>query len=374
VKAAEARRQRAAVAGFDLVFSPVKSAALLWALDERAQVRDAVRAAHQAAVAEALALVEEHAAFTRTGSGGVAQVETNGLVAAAFEHRDSRAGDPNLHTHVAISSKVQGTDGKWRALDARPLYAMKVAASEAYNTAFEAHLTARLGVTFTPRPGTTAGREPVREITGIPPAMIAFFSRRRAAIEARYADLVRDYRAAHGHDPGADAAYALARQANLNTRQGKKPPRSLASKRAAWREELQDRFGPGAVAQVMRAVPGGPTAEVSATFASADLEPLAERAVATVATRRSTWTVWNIRAEVERLLRTEIPLLPPERHRETADAVTALAVSPAFCIACEAPSPLNEPPELRRSNGWARTAGSRSPAMIALSMSRPDAP
>jgi len=352
VKAAEARRQRAAVAGFDLVFSPVKSAALLWALDERPHVRDAVRAAHEAAVAEALALVEEHAAFTRTGSGGVAQVETNGLVAAAFEHWDSRAGDPNLHTHVAISSKVQGTDGKWRALDARPLYAMKVAASEAYNTAFEAHLTARLGVTFTPRPGTTAGREPVREITGIPPAMIAFFSRRRAAIEARYGDLVRDYRAAHGHDPGTSAAYALARQANLTTRQGKKAPCSLNDKRAAWREELQDRFGPGAVAQVMRAVPGGPTAEVSAAFASAaDLEALAERAVAAVATRRSTWTVWNIRAEVERLLRTEIPSLSPERHRETADAVTALAVSPAFCIACEAPSPLNEPPELRRSNG-----------------------
>jgi hypothetical protein len=43
VKAAEARRSRAAVAGFDLVFSPVKSAALLWAIDERAWVRDAIR-------------------------------------------------------------------------------------------------------------------------------------------------------------------------------------------------------------------------------------------------------------------------------------------------------------------------------------------
>ena len=43
MKADEARRQRAAVAGFDLVFSPVKSAALLWALDERAWVRDAIR-------------------------------------------------------------------------------------------------------------------------------------------------------------------------------------------------------------------------------------------------------------------------------------------------------------------------------------------
>ena len=351
VKAAEARRQRAPVAGFDLVFSPVKSAALLWALDERPWVQDAVKSAHEAAVTEALALVEEHAALTRTGSGGLAQIETNGLIAAAFEHWDSRAGDPNLHTHVAVSSKVQGGDGKWRALDARPLYAMKVAASETYNTAFEAHLTARLGVTFTPR-DTTAGREPVREITGIPPAMIAFFSRRRAAIESRYADLVRDYRAAHGHDPGTSAAYDLARQANLETRQGKKPPRSLNSKRATWREELQDRFGPGAVTQFMKAVPCDPPAEVPpALLSAADHEALAERTVATVASRRSTWTVWNIRAEVERQLRTGPPALPPARHRKTADAITALAVSPAYSIACEPPSPLNEPPQLRRCDG-----------------------
>ena len=351
-KADEARRQRAAVAGFDLVFSPVKSAALLWALDERSWVRNAVRAAHEAAVTEALALVEEHAAFTRTGSGGTAQVETNGLVAAAFEHWDSRAGDPNLHTHVAVSSKVQGKDGKWRALDARPLYAMTVAASEAYNTAFEVHLTTRLGVTFAPRPDTAAGREPVREIAGVPPAMIAFFSRRRAAIEARYAELVRDYRAAHGHDPGTGAAYDLARQANLDTRPGKQPPRSLASKQAAWREELQERFGAGAVAQLMKTVPSGPAAEVPAELpVAADQEALAERAVATVAARRSTWTAWHVRAEVERLLRAEVTFHAPGRHRETADAVTALAVSPAFCISCEPPSPLDEPPELRRSDG-----------------------
>ena len=67
VRAEEARRQRAAVAGFDLVFSPVKSAALLWALDSRSWVRDAIRAAHEGAMREALDLVEEHAAYTRTG-------------------------------------------------------------------------------------------------------------------------------------------------------------------------------------------------------------------------------------------------------------------------------------------------------------------
>jgi hypothetical protein len=79
----------------------------------------------------------------------------------------------------------------------------------------------------------------------------------------------------------------------------------------------------------MRAVPSSPVAEVASGVPSAtDLSDLAERTVASVAARRSTWTVWNVRAEVERLLRAEVPSLPPERHRELAEAVTALAVSP----------------------------------------------
>jgi conjugative relaxase-like TrwC/TraI family protein len=352
VRADEARRQRAAVAGFDLVFSPVKSAALLWALDPRPQVRDAVRTAHEGALREALDLVEEHAALTRTGQGGIAQIETNGLIAAVFEHWDSRAGDPCLHTHVAVSSKVRGADGKWRALDARVLYAMKVAASEAYNTAFEARLSALLGVTFTARPGTAAGREPVREITGVPSSIIEFFSRRRAAIEARYTELLRAYRGTHGHDPDPAAGYQLARQANLDTRQGKNPPRSLTDKRDIWREELTAAFGPGAVAQLMKAVPAGPAAEAAPEQPSpADCEELAERVVAAVSALRSTWTVWNLRAEAERQIRLSLPLLPPGRHRQIADQVTALAASPTRSISVEAPSLLDEPAGLRRADG-----------------------
>ena len=352
VKAEEAHRQRAAVAGFDLVFSPVKSAALLWALDERPQVRDAIRDAHQEAKTAALELLEDHAALTRIGTDGVAQIATKGLIAAEFEHWDSRAGDPNLHTHVAISSKVLGVDGKWHALDARPLYRMIVAASETYNTAFEAALTARLGISFAARPDTRGGREPVREITDVPFGMIEFFSRRRAAIEGRYAQLVRDYRNEHGHDPSTGVARQLAQRANLDTRQGKKPPRPLADKRAAWREELTMRFGPGAVAELMKTVPSSPPVQVSGELpVTVDLEDLAERTVAAVSTRRSTWTVWNLHAEVERLLRTEVPVMAPERHRELVDKVTALAVSPAYSISVEAPAMLDEPTELRRADG-----------------------
>jgi hypothetical protein len=43
------------------------------------------------------------------------------VIATAFDHYDSRAGDPHLHTHVVISNKVQTVhDGKWRSRRAAP--------------------------------------------------------------------------------------------------------------------------------------------------------------------------------------------------------------------------------------------------------------
>jgi conjugative relaxase-like TrwC/TraI family protein len=102
------------VAGYDLTFSPVKSVSALWALAPR-EVAERIEAAHAAAVADTLAWLEKHACFTRLGAGGARQVETHGLIAAVFTHRDSRAGDPDLHTHVAVSNKVQTDDGRWRA-------------------------------------------------------------------------------------------------------------------------------------------------------------------------------------------------------------------------------------------------------------------
>ncbi len=193
-----AKPPRQPVAGVDLVFTPVKSVSVLWALgDER--VRAQVEQAHEAAWRRAFAYVEQHAALTRTGAAGIAQVDTRGLVAAAFDHPDSRTGDPNLHTHVAVSAKVQGLDGKWRALDLRVLHAMAVSASETYNTGIEDELRARLGVEFAPRE-SGRGRLPVREIDGIPQALLTAFSSRRKQIEKGYQAALADYRQTHGHD------------------------------------------------------------------------------------------------------------------------------------------------------------------------------
>ncbi|WP_280346488.1 relaxase domain-containing protein, partial [Nocardia neocaledoniensis] len=43
---------------------------------------------------------------------GVRHAEVEGIVAACFTHRDSRAGDPDLHTHVLVANKVRTLDGK----------------------------------------------------------------------------------------------------------------------------------------------------------------------------------------------------------------------------------------------------------------------
>ncbi|NYN25709.1 relaxase domain-containing protein, partial [Salmonella enterica] len=74
------------------------------------------------------------------------------LIATAFDHYDSRAGDPHLHTHVVISNKVQTVlDGKWRSLDGRPMHAAVVALSELHEAVFADHLTRMLGVSWEAR-------------------------------------------------------------------------------------------------------------------------------------------------------------------------------------------------------------------------------
>ena len=103
----------------------MKSVSTLWAIADL-PVAAEIERAHQAAVAAALQFIEDRALFTREGTGGVRQVNVTGLVAAAFTHRDSRAGDPDLHTHVAVANKVQTLGGRWLSIDGRILHAAKV--------------------------------------------------------------------------------------------------------------------------------------------------------------------------------------------------------------------------------------------------------
>jgi conjugative relaxase-like TrwC/TraI family protein len=188
------------VAGYDLTFSPVKSVSVLWALADPATAA-IIEKAHRAAIDDALAFLEQKALFTREGTDGARQVNVRGLVATAFTHRDSRAGDPDLHTHVAVANKVQTLNGKWLAIDGRLMFKAKVAASETYNTALERHLNDMLGVRFEERPNTDPRKRPVREIVGIDADLNVRFSKRRHSVEARRKVLAAEFQRTHGRPP-----------------------------------------------------------------------------------------------------------------------------------------------------------------------------
>jgi conjugative relaxase-like TrwC/TraI family protein len=213
--AKDSRPRAQTVAGFDLTFSPVKSVSTLWAVADPA-VAAAIERAHQAAVKDALTFIEKHALFTRTGPQGIRQVNVRGLVATAFTHRDSRAGDPDLHTHVAVANKVQTLDGRWLSIDGRVLFKAKVAASETYNTALQ-HLREGLGVRFAERGGTDPGKRPIREIVGVDPRLNQRWSTRRASINVSRGELAVQFQADHGRPPTPVEALHLAQQATLET-------------------------------------------------------------------------------------------------------------------------------------------------------------
>ena len=103
-------------------------------------------------------------------------------MAAAFRHRTSRAGDPQLHTHVLVANLGRGPDGRWSALDGRRLYAHARAASFVYQAVLRAELTRTLGLEWLPV------RNGIAELVGVPKPVLRAFSRRRAEIQAALAE------------------------------------------------------------------------------------------------------------------------------------------------------------------------------------------
>lgn len=299
-----ARPVRRAVAGYDYTFSVPKSVSVLWAVADAA-TQASIVAAHHAAVAEVLDLMERQVAATRTGvngpDGAVAQVEVDGLIAMAFDHYDSRAGDPQLHTHVVISNKVRTVhDGRWRSLDGRPMHAATVALSEHYNAVLADHLTRTLGVGWEPR---DRGRDRNRawEIAGVPERLIETFSSRSQAIEQEADRLVARYRDRHGRRPSATTILKLRAEATLATRPAKTLT-SLAELTARWRDRASAVLDADATGWAAELLASGDDARlVAAGDVPADvLAQLGRTVVDVVGEKRSTWRRWNLHAEASR--------------------------------------------------------------------------
>ena len=123
------------------------------------------------------------------------------MIATAFDHYDSRANDPHLHTHVVISNRVKTTrDGAWRTIDGNPLHAWVVAISELHEAVFSDHLTRTLGVDWQRRP-RSRDRNPAWEIAGVPQTLVEGFSGRSHDINEVTDRLIEEYVADHGRRP-----------------------------------------------------------------------------------------------------------------------------------------------------------------------------
>src|SRR5665648_833323 len=191
--------RRHAVVGYDLTFTAPKSASVLWALADDA-TRTTIYAAHRAALASALAFVEQRVIRTRVGEAGRRQVRTRGMIAAAFDHWVTRAGDPNLHTHVVVANKVQGRDGAWRSVDGKTVHAAVVTVSELYDTLLADELARRLPVEWSMR-DRGPRRNPAFEITGIGEDLLAHFSARAEQIHCAEQEWATRFEAERGRAP-----------------------------------------------------------------------------------------------------------------------------------------------------------------------------
>jgi len=217
-----------AVTGFDLTFSAPKSVSTLWALAD-AGTMAAIDAAHGAAVTAALGYLEGHASLSRRGRDGVEQIGSAGFTAGLFDHRTSRTGDPQLHTHALVVNKVRCDDGAWRTLDGHEIYHHKKAAGVVYQAALRAELTGRLPVVF-----GAVSEHGQAQIQGVPEALMAAWSSRTSAVMADAVPTIADAETALGRPVSAGERARIIKTAVLATRPAKDAPVPEGDRRARW--------------------------------------------------------------------------------------------------------------------------------------------
>ena len=339
---------------FDLTVSAVKSISVLhasyrvsarqarehgdddWAaaLDARA---DEIEDALMDSARDAVAWLDRHATYTRTGhhSARTGEWRDGGLVASLFLHHLSRDGDPQLHLHVAIWNRVQradGADDKWRTLDSRSLHNQRLAVAPVSDRGMETRLSA-LGYAMVPR-GDGNGAE----VGGVSQDVMDLFSSRAVAVTGELKRLAQEYADRHGRPPDRRTLWLLHQQAGQNTRRTKAEARrtiagqtgaeepTAAQRLAAWEAQTARREVQALSAvheQVARFAAGHP-AGARPVLDDAAKRTAARIAVAEVQRHHAAWSMAQLRFEVHRAL----PVLSPGADAEALiTEVAKLAVS-----------------------------------------------
>ena len=266
-----------AVAGYDATLSAPKSVSVLWGLtgDER------FAECHDVAVAETVAMIEKYASTTRIRSnGGRLHPETGGLSVAVFRQSTSRADDPQLHTHVVISAKVQTADGRWLALDALTLKKHQQTFGYVYQSVLRAEVSHRFGMVFDPIVNGQA------EIAGLGDGLLEQFSKRAGEIGVEMGDKLADFHTREGRDPTSFEYAAMEREAAVDTR-NRKSGLGVTDLRTRWQVEA-------------RSLGVDPATVVESAVAYAHQHPLlpspvaAGEVVEALAARQSAWNRMDV--------------------------------------------------------------------------------
>ena len=303
-------------------------------LDARA---DEIEAALMDAAREAVAWLERHATYTRTGHHSTRTGEWrdgNGLVASVFLHHISRDGDPHLHVHVAVWNRVQRADqadDKWRTLDSRSLHNQRLAVAPVTDRGMETRLSA-LGYAMVPRADGNGA-----EVGGVSQDVMDLFSSRSRALTPELQALIGQYQKIHGKPPSKRTIWLLGQQAAQNTRRTKAEARRTVAGQAGTAEPTEARRlaaweaqtaqwevqALSAVHQDVARFAAGHAGRAPAVLDDAAKRTAARIAVAEVQQHHAVWSMAQLRFEVHRAL----PVLPPGADAEAVVAeVAKLAV------------------------------------------------
>ena len=170
------RAREVKVAALDLTFSAPKSLSVLAAIAPD-EITTQLILAHERALRAALSYLEDTAVQVRRGLDGYEVHAGEGLIAAAYRHRMSRALDPQLHTHAVAANLTRGPDGRYTALHGAPLYRAAKTAGYLYQSHLRALISERLGLRWGPVHKGAA------ELADIPHAVLEEFSKRRRQMQ-----------------------------------------------------------------------------------------------------------------------------------------------------------------------------------------------